>query len=374
MNPATAPRDRRSDARLLAVDAGTGQHADLQVADLPSLLRPGDLLVVNDASTLPASLRGTVQGAAGAQVELRLAGAAPLGQAEAEPLPGDESFWAVLFGAGDWRTPTEHRPPPPALSVGDRIALTTTLSAQVIAVSEISPRLLLIRFSLRGAALWAALYGHGRPVQYSYLKEDLALWSVQTVYGGRPWAVEMPSAGRPLSWEVLARLRQRGVTLAWLTHAAGLSSTGDPALDAALPLPERYEIPEATVQLVAQTHRRGGRVIAVGTTVVRALEGAAQAAQAAGAPPGTLLPGGGVTSLVLQPHSRLRIVDGILTGIHSPSESHFRLLAAFCPLPRLTQTFEHAVAHGYLCHEFGDVSLIARDLVSANPGMMAAAS
>lgn len=372
MNPARAPRERRSDARLLAVDAGSGQHADLLVTDLPKLLRPSDLLVVNDAATVPASLHGQVvestlessaeaRSAGAAKVELRLAGFAA-------PVPGesaDDAFWAVLFGAGDWRTPTEHRPSPPRVAVGTRIALSGALFAEVLEVSPISPRLLRVRFSLRGAALWAALYAHGKPVQYSYLHEEIALWSVQTVYAARPWAVELPSAGRPLSWEILLRLRQAGVELAWLTHAAGLSSTGEPALDAALPLPERYEIPDTTALLIARTRRRGGRVIAVGTTVVRALEGAARAAAASGS--GALLAPSGITDLVLEPQSRLRIVDGILTGIHSPEESHFRLLAAFSPLALLRKSWEHASATGYLCHEFGDLSLIAPDLASALP-------
>jgi S-adenosylmethionine:tRNA ribosyltransferase-isomerase len=219
-----------------------------------------------------------------------------------------------------------------------------------------------IRFTQRGAALWQALYAHGRPVQYAYLQDDLALWSVQTVYAGRPWAAEMPSAGRPLSWEILNQLRRAGVELAWLTHAAGLSSTGEPALDAALPLPERYEIPDTTALLIARTRRRGGRVIAVGTTVVRALEGSALAAEAAGMATQTLLLPSGVTDLRLTPTSRLRIVDGILTGIHSPEESHFQLLAAFCPLDLLQKGWEHAARTGYLCHEFGDLSLILPDL------------
>lgn len=363
MNPARAPRERRSDARLLAVDAASGRHADLQVEDLPSLLRPGDLLVVNDAATLPASLHGRVAGGGeGAAVELRLAGAAAeSAEASAEAPETEDTFWAVLFGPGDWRTPTEQRPAPPVLAVGAEIALAGALRAVVLAVSPISPRLLRIRFSLRGAALWAALYAHGKPIQYSYLRQEVALWSVQTVYAGRPWAVELPSAGRPLSWEILTRLRQSGVELAWLTHAAGLSSTGEPALDAALPLPERYEIPDTTALLIERTRRRGGRVIAVGTTVVRALEGAARAAEVSGAP-GVRLAQRGVTDLILSPDSRLRVVDGILTGIHSPGESHFQLLAAFCPLDLLRNSWEHAARTGYLCHEFGDLSLIAPKL------------
>ncbi len=367
MNPARAPKARRSDARLLAVDSRTGGFADLQATDLPTLLRPGDLLVVNDAATLPASLHGRVTvGGSDWEVELRLAGmAAPQGETATNAAAlesATDTFWAVLFGAGDWRIPTEHRPLPPLLAVGDQVSLGDSLRAEVVAVSPISPRLLCVRFLLCGAALWQALYAQGRPVQYSYLEGEQALWSVQTVYAARPWAAEMPSAGRPLSWSILNQLRQSGVELGWLTHAAGLSSTGEPALDAALPLPERYEIPDLTAALVARTKRRGGRVIAVGTTVVRALEGAALAAAAAGVETTTPLLPSGVTDLVLTPQSRLRIVDGILTGIHSPDESHFQLLAAFCPLALLRTSWEHATRSGYLCHEFGDLSLILPDL------------
>jgi S-adenosylmethionine:tRNA ribosyltransferase-isomerase len=160
----------------------------------------------------------------------------------------------------------------------------------------------------------------------------------------------MPSAGRPLSWQLLAALRRRGVELAWLTHAAGLSATGDPALDAALPLPERYHIPRATAAAVHRARADGRRVIAVGTTVVRALEGAARAGQWAG--------GNGTTDLVLGPDSELRAVDGILTGIHAPGESHFRLLGAFAPAALLDAASRHARARGYVPHELGDLCLV----------------
>src|SRR5690606_811511 len=126
-------------------------------------------------------------------------------------------------------------------------------------------------------ALWAGLYRGGAPVQYSYHRAPLALWSVQSAFAGRPWAAEMPSAGRPLDWRTLGGLRRAGVGLARLTHAAGLSSSGDPAMDRLLPLPERYAIPEATIAAITATQARGGRIIAVGTTVVRALEGSVAA-------------------------------------------------------------------------------------------------
>lgn len=346
MKPARAPRARRSDARLLVVDKTSRSIAHRQAADLSELLQPGDLLVVNDAATLPASLSG--RDARGAAIEVRLIGAT------------DQDGWqAVLFGAGDWRTATEHRPQAPLVAAGEVLQLGPGLDATIVAVSSLSPRLIELRFVARGAALWSALYAHGRPVQYSYLQEELPLWSVQTVYGGRPWAVEMPSAGRPLSWEILLALRLRGVELAWLTHAAGLSSTGDPALDRALPLAERYELPDTTIAAIARARRRGGRVIAVGTTVVRALEGAERNARAAGLPSGTLLPGGGTTGLILDENTQPAIVDGLLTGIHGPEESHFRLLSAFAAPSLLLTAWQEAGRLDYLCHEFGDLCLIA---------------
>ncbi|HEU4405138.1 MAG TPA: S-adenosylmethionine:tRNA ribosyltransferase-isomerase [Polyangiaceae bacterium] len=346
MRPARWPRDGHE--RLLCVDPAAGSFFDEGLGRLPALLRPGDLVVVNDAATLPASLRGRTPG--GAPLELRLLGRGEGGL-----------FRAVAFGEGDWRTPTERRPAPPLLAPGVRITFSTAepapwpsapLVARVERVSELSPRLVELRFEAEGAALWRALYAAGSPVQYSYLEGPLALWHVQTGYASRPWAAEGPSAGFALRWRVLSALARRGVRLAPLTHAAGLSSSGDEALDAALPLPERYDIPERTARLVAETRRAGGRVVAVGTTVVRALEGSA--ASADGAPHG----GEGVTDLKLGPGSRPRVVDGLLTGLHEPGSSHFSLLEAFAPAPLVLAALEHAREAGYEGHEFGDVGLV----------------
>lgn len=351
LRPASAPRDARDDTRLLVVDRhGRGVH-DLGVADLVDQLRPGDLLIVNDAATLPGSLRARRRGHDEA-LELRLTG----------PLDG-ELATAALLGAGDWRSPTERRPAPPALLAGDHLLLLapgpeghvpddmSPMTATVEAVDPRAPRLLTIRFDRDGAALWAALYRLGRPVQYSYLRAPLDLWSVQTAFAGRPWAAEMPSAGRPLAWSTLLALRARGVEVVALTHAAGLSATGDPALDALLPLPERYELPAATIAAIHRTHARRGRVIAAGTTVVRALEGCL-------AERGELLPGPGVTALRLHAGFTPRVVDGLLTGMHDPSESHFHLLRAFADESVLLAAWRHAGTAGYLQHEFGDATLL----------------
>jgi S-adenosylmethionine:tRNA ribosyltransferase-isomerase len=324
--------------------------------ELPTFLAPGDLLVVNDAATLPGSLRGEalagspLDGAAKGTllardepIEARLIAA---GRGDTE----DGGFRAVLFGAGDWRARTEDRPPPPPLAAGARLRF-GALGAEITAVSPLSPRLVALRFQARGAELWRALYREGRPVQYSYLAHELPLWAVQTVYAARPWAFEMPSAGRPLSWEILLALRRRGVRWAALTHAAGLSATGDAALDRALPLGERFEIPPATVRAIGEVRAAGRRIVAVGTTVVRALEGAV-------ALWGELRPGPGETDLRLAPGDRLRLVDGLLTGVHVPGESHFELLGAFAPPALIEAAATQAAALGYRSHELGDSMLI----------------
>jgi len=340
MNAARTYPARRDDVRLLVVDASAGKLRETRTTALPTLLSAGDLLVVNDAATLPASLLG--RAATGAPLEARLVAA--------DPGRGPGHFWAVLFGAGDWRQRTEDRPPPPSLPAGALLRF-GPLVAQLVTTSPLSPRLVALRFEGSHDDVWDALYRQGRPVQYSYLAHELPLWAVQTVYAGRPWAFEMPSAGRPLSWEILLALRRNGVRWASLTHAAGLSSTGDPALDAALPLPERFDIPAATVEAIADARQRGGRVLAVGTTVVRALEGSS-------APDGVVRAGPGVTELRIGAGFRPRVVDGILSGIHTSAESHFAVLAAFAPLDLLRTAERYAEAHHFATHELGDAMLI----------------
>ena len=339
MTPATWPRPEPDEERLLRIDPAAGTWRDARLGDLPDELVPGDVLVVNDAATLPASLRG--RGPAGQEVEMRLAG-----------LREDGGWWAVLFGAGDWRTRTEDRPLPPRLHAGDRIAIGPDLNALVRGVDGASARLVAIAFDRAGAELWSALYRHGRPVQYAHLRAPLALWHVQTGYAARPWAVELPSAGRPLTARARQDLARRGVGLVSVTHAAGLSSTGDAALDARLPLPERFEVPPRAVRAIEEARARRGRVVAVGTSTVRALEGQAALHD------GRLVAGSGTTGLVIGASHRPRVVDGLLTGLHEPGSSHFELLKAFAPQALLRDALAHAEAEGYLAHEFGDSALV----------------
>jgi S-adenosylmethionine:tRNA ribosyltransferase-isomerase len=339
MIAAKEPRALREAARMLMLDSNRRSFTDSAIAELPAVLRPGDLIVVNDAATLPASLPATAP--SGSPVELRLVRRL------------DGSDWrAVLMGEGDWRIPTELRDPPESLNAGSVLRIAEGFEAEVIAVASESSRLVTVRFSRKGPEMWNAIYAFGRPIQYSYVQRDLAIWSVQTIYGSRPWAAEMPSAGYPLTWRILLELKRRGIGIACLTHAAGLSAAGDDDLDRRLPLSESFEIPRKTVDDIETTRSYDGRVIAIGTTVVRALEGCAATHQ------GRLAAGEGETSLIIDRTFHRRVVDGILTGIHDPAQSHFHLLRAFADETMLRRAWRHAAEAGYLCHEFGDLCLI----------------
>jgi S-adenosylmethionine:tRNA ribosyltransferase-isomerase len=339
MRPATTPRPVSS-IRLLVVD----ERRAVRAGDLASLFEPGDLLVVNDAATVPASLHAHTP--RGARIELRLAA----------NLEGAAHWTAALLGVGDHRMRTEDRPPPPRVAPGERLIVDGDegLVAVVTRNHALSPRLVDVRLELprrrdpREDAVWAALYRAGKPVQYAHVPEALELWDVQNAWAARPWAVEMPSAGRALRMSALASLRARGVEVAFVTHAAGLSATGDPAIDAALPLPERFEVPEATVAAI----ERAACVVAVGTSVVRALEGAALASG------GVLSATSGITDLRLGAGFPRRVVDAVLTGVHEVDTSHHALLAAFASPEALARAIRATVEEGFFAHEFGDLWLV----------------
>ncbi|KGM32371.1 S-adenosylmethionine:tRNA ribosyltransferase-isomerase, partial [Inquilinus limosus] len=215
------------------------------------------------------------------------------------------------------------------------------------------PRLVRLRFLGRRDRALAGLARHGRPIQYAHVPAPLALWDVWTRIAADPVAFEPPSAGFALDWALLAAWRRRGIGFATLTHAAGISSTGDPALDRRLPFDEPYRIPEATAAAVAQAKATGRRIVAIGTTVVRALEAAAEE-------DGSVRAGDGVAANRIGPGTRLRVADALLTGMHQPGESHFELLRAFAPDGVLDGLPAALATEGYRGHEFGDVMLLER--------------
>ena len=339
MTAADRAEQRPADARLLVVDP-SGYIVHAPRTHWLDFLHQGDLAVANDAATLPASLPG-IHRPTGRPVEVRLAAW------RSPPSADTVEVDAVVFGAGDYRMRTEDRPPPPSLAAGDVVAL-GAVETKVSRVLD-HPRLVRLRFGR--AAFWHALATYGRPIQYSHVRAPLQLWDVWTPFAAVPLAFEPPSAGFVIDWQALASLRARGIRFATLTHAAGLSSTGDAELDRRLPLDEPYRISASTAQRVAQAKRDGARVIAIGTTVVRALEHAARI-------DGVARDGEGVATQRIGAKTRLRVVDGLVTGTHEPGSSHHELLRAFVDDTALARAAVALEQERYRTHEFGDSMLV----------------
>jgi S-adenosylmethionine:tRNA ribosyltransferase-isomerase len=324
------PRDR---VRLLVLDRATGVRHHARFDALGHFLRPGDLLVVNASRTLPAVLDARPAGG-GPPAEVRLAGRRP------------DGAWRALVTAPDGR---EFAFP---LHPGLRLRFGPGLSGTLGPRDPRVPRLWAVRFDRSGADLLDRLYRLGRPVRYEYVAAPWPLDDYQTVYARAPGSAEMPSAGRAFTWRVLFGLRRQGVGFASIVLHTGLSSYLDDDLDARHLVPEEeYHVGPEAAAAVNAARERGGRVVAVGTTVVRALETAADE-------DGRVRPGHDVTRLRITAETPLRATDGLLTGLHEPEASHLDLLTAFAPAEVIQGAYGEAVERGYLWHEFGDLNLI----------------
>jgi len=213
---------------------------------------------------------------------------------------------------------------------------------------RVTGRLWRVRLS---AAVVPYLLRHGSYIHYSYVADDWPAAAYQTVFATIPGSAEMPSASRPFTADLVTRLAVRGVTIAPITLHTGVSSLegGEE------PYPEPFDVPPATARQVDATHRAGGRVVAIGTTVVRALETAAAARENGEGP---LPPGAGWTHHVVTPQNPPRVVDALFTGLHEPRSTHLWILDAFAGADLLRRCYAEAVDHGYLWHEFGDVHLL----------------
>jgi S-adenosylmethionine:tRNA ribosyltransferase-isomerase len=257
--------------------------------------------------------------------------------------PDLDDRWRVV----ELRSPDGARPAPGA--VGETIHFRgADGSLALMARYAASARLALARYDGLGT-VEDLLHDHGEPIRYGYVARPWPLSAYQTVYATTPGSAEMPSAGRPFTPRLVVSLVARGVAVAPIVLHAGVSSPErhEP------PFPEQYAVPAPTAALVNATRRRGGRVIAVGTTVVRALETAVGT-------DGTVTSGSGWTSLVIGPERGVRAVDGLITGWHEPEASHLQMLEAIAGTATLRASYEAALAGGYLWHEFGDSHLILR--------------
>jgi S-adenosylmethionine:tRNA ribosyltransferase-isomerase len=317
----------RDEVRMLVSRCGDPAIRHASFRDLPQLLEPRDLLVVNRSATLGAAL--DVRRADGSALALHLS----------TPVPGDtEGRWVVELRRG--ASPARDG------RAGESLQLPAGARAELLAPYLAGKRLWVAELDLP-APLLVYLERHGRAIRYGYVPEQWPLGDYQTLFAEVPGSAEMPSAGRPFSPRTLAALATHGVAVAPLVLHTGVSSPEDHEP----PFPERYSVPAFTADAVNAAHVRGGRVIAVGTTVVRALESVAR-------DDGRVVGGEGWTNLVVGPQRGVRSIDGLLTGLHEPDASHLDMLEALAGAETVRCSYRAALEHGYLWHEFGDVHLL----------------
>jgi S-adenosylmethionine:tRNA ribosyltransferase-isomerase len=318
----------RDGVKLLVAQASGITHS--RFVDLADHLEPGDLLVVNNTATLPAAVDGCRDGDA---VAVHFSTAL------------SDRVWVIELRPA--RNATGHLPD---VRPGERVGLP---GGAALVVGASYPR-----EGVAGSRLWRSrpviegdvmsyLARHGRPIRYAYVPRPWPLHRYQTVFARVQGSAEMASAARPFSTELVTSLIARGITIAPITLHAGVSSAepGEP------PTPEPFNVPPRTAQLVNLTRTTGGRVVAVGTTVTRALESAA-------VPGGVVRPSLGWTDLVVGPGQPVRVVDGLITGWHDAGGTHLLLLEAVAGPELVAAAYREAVAHGYLWHEFGDSALL----------------
>ena len=319
---------RRDEVRLMVARRRDGSVSHRRFADLTHVLSAGDLLVVNVSATIPAA------------VSARRPGGEPVAVHFATPAPQlPDGWWVVELRSADGGRPVR-------ATVGERVSLEGGAGLELVAPYASGARLLLARFDGAEPVI-SYLERHGGPIRYGYVADQWPLGAYQNVYATTPGSAEMASAGRPFTAELITRLAAGGVLFAPITLHCGVSS---PERHEA-PLPERFEVPEQTAALIRSVREWGGRVIAVGTTVVRALETVAQ-------PDGSVVAGAGWTSLVVTPQRGLWLVDGMITGWHEPEASHLEMLEAAAGPQLLARSYDAALASGYLWHEFGDSHLV----------------
>jgi S-adenosylmethionine:tRNA ribosyltransferase-isomerase len=332
----------RDAVRLMVSRVGVDAIAHARFRDFPDFLSRGDVLVVNASATINAALdawRLRPGGEFADRIALHLS------------TPLHDGPWAI-----ELRRLTDNGTAPLLDAVpGERIALAAGATARLIAplafpvgdnVAPSRTRLWAAELTCPAGILeFAARYG--RPIRYAYVRGDWPLDYYQTVFAAEPGSAEMPSAGRPFTREIVARLERKGVSVVPLVLHTGVASL---ELDEP-PYPERYRVPSSTAAAVNAGRARGGRVVAVGTTVVRALETVAS-------PGGRVRAGEGWTNLIITPERGIYAVDAMLTGLHEPRSSHLAMLEALVGREHLTRAYETALRCRYLWHEFGDVHLV----------------
>jgi len=315
----------RDAVRLMVAYRAEQRLVHAHFTDLPRFLDAGDLVVVNTSGTLAAAVDGRAPDGADVAVHLSTQLPAHLWVVElrrdGRPFRDGAAGWKVTLPGGG--------------------------TVELLAPYERSNGRLWVATVTLPQPLLTYLAVHGRPIRYGYVRGDWPITMYQNVYANEPGSAEMPSAGRPFTPEVITRLVAKGVAIAPLVLHTGVSSLESHEA----PYAEYYRVDAHTAHLVNDTHRRRGRVIAIGTTVVRALETVTDER-------GHVHPGEGWTETVITPDRGVRAVDGMLTGWHEPEASHLDMLEAVAGRDLVELSYDAALAEGYLWHEFGDVHLI----------------
>lgn len=345
--PATEPAEargiERDEVRLMVSHNDDGSIAHARFKDLGEFLREGDLLLINTSRTIPAALR--VRRENGRKLELHLS------------THLHSNVWVV-----ELRLPAENATLPFAGAiVGERLHLPESVYLTILSPypDEVAPPgRAQPDDATKSGRLWRAslhnvenlesyLQRNGRPIRYGYVKQEWPLSCYQTIFAHEPGSAEMPSAGRAFTHEMVTDLVSRGIRFAPLLLHTGVASQEhyEP------PYPEYFRVSAATASIVNYTRARGGRVIGVGTTAVRAIESAT-------GDDGVVTAAEGWTDLVISPERGVRVVDGILSGLHEPEASHMHMLAAITPVDLLARAYREAIERGYLWHEFGDLHLL----------------
>lgn len=327
IGPAEKRGVRRDGVRLMVTERSIGSIRDDTFTHLDRHVSPGDVLVVNTSATVPAAVGART--ADGTELKIHFT----------DPAPG--GLWSL-----ELRTPTEGEGTAPGPDLAPQtLHLPGDVVAHLLARSPRTPRLWMA--TIEGTSDVSEYLGlFGEPIRYTS-GEKSPISDYQTIFARWSGSAEMPSAGRPFTSKLVTRLVSSGVAVAPIVLHAGVSSYEE----GETPGEERYEVPNATATVINALRTAGGRVIAVGTTVVRALETVADSS-------GMIHPGEGTTDVIVNPDRGVRAVDGLVTGWHEPRSSHLALLEVFLPRDHLQGVYDRAIAGGYLWHEFGDVLLV----------------
>jgi S-adenosylmethionine:tRNA ribosyltransferase-isomerase len=327
--PPEARGARRDEVRML-VSPGSDDPVDTAFGSLGRFLSPGDLVAVNTSATIAAALDGRLPD--GEPIVVHLSGAVPGGVWLVEP-----------------RQPRDGSTAPLRLERATTIELFGGGSVLLLARFADSQRLWLAALDL-GPSVLEYTAANGRPIRYRHVHGEWPLGCYQTVFAREPGSAEMPSASRPFTAGLVTELVSRGVLFAPLVLHTGVSSLEG----GEQPYPERYRVPSATASTINAVRRDGGRVVAAGTTAVRALATVTDER-------GVVHPGAGWTDVVVTPEHPVPSVDGLLTGWHEPESTHLMMLEALAEPAVLQRAYDAALGAGYRWHEFGDTHLILRD-------------